>query len=201
MKNTAVCREVNVLCDTNFPLRREVPSRNRYHIFPQYASLRTGSTSWHEREINRSKKHTQAHIQWHTCARLYTTVRNVASISQNKVSFQSGGLKRDKKNNNIRCVWCVITAAMHQQSRLGTTVLQIRGRFGEKSSQSTEWGQKKKKIPEFCAWQQNHNQVFTRSNILFCIVVGGGAQLGLYRSPDGTEVRLLPWLHFSSELK
>lgn len=109
-KNTPACWEGNALSDTNFPLRREVPSRNRYHIFPQYASLRTGSTSWHEREINQSKTHPSTFAKTHACARLHTTVRSVAFISQNKVSLWSRGIKKKQKKNqnNRNYIWCLI---------------------------------------------------------------------------------------------
>lgn len=163
-----MCWEGNVLCDTNFPLRREVPSRNCYHIFPQYASLHTGSTSWHEREINRSKTHPSTFTKTHTCARLHTTVRSVAFISQNisQVSLRSRGLKKNKKkqnNNNRNYIWCLIMGKTHQHTGVGTTAWQIRRRFGVKELKTQDGRQKvraKKKIPQFCSWQQNHNQVF-----------------------------------------
>lgn len=127
---TPACWEGNALCDTNFPLRREVPSRNRYHIFPQYASLRTGSTSWHEREINQSKTHPSTFTKAHTCARLHTTVRSVAFISQNKVSLRSRGLKKEQNDNNRNYIWCLIVGKTHQHAGVGTAAWQIRRRFG-----------------------------------------------------------------------
>lgn len=163
---TPTCWEGNALCDTNFPLRREVPSRNRYHIFPQYASLRTGSTSWHEREINQSKTHPSTFTKTHTCARLHTTVRSVAFISQNKVSLRSRGLKKKTKkknqNNNRNYIWCLTVGKTHQHAGVGTTAWQIRRRFGEKSSKHRtacrKWGQKRK----------SHNSVLgSRTTIRF----------------------------------
>lgn len=61
---SALKKIVCSLCDTNFPLRREVLNRNCWHIFPQYASPCAGSTSWHEREIN-IQKHTQTYAPKH----------------------------------------------------------------------------------------------------------------------------------------
>lgn len=59
--------EERVLCDTNFPLRREVLNRNCRHIFPQYASPCAGSTAWHEREFNAQKNHDQTYGPVNTC--------------------------------------------------------------------------------------------------------------------------------------
>lgn len=127
------CWVEHTFCDTNFPLRREVLNRNCWHIFPQYASLCAGSTSWHEREIN-IQKHTQ------TCSPKHLWTHAHQREEDDFIRSREVSLFRAEKKNEVSSlarqttsqIWCGKTDEERETSQrwnLKTTVAQTWKKF------------------------------------------------------------------------
>lgn len=177
MKNITVCSEVNTFLWHKLSFEEGSAEQEPLPHLPSICFPPHGLDILTWKGNRPQQKHTQAHSQWHTCARLHTTVRNVASISQNKVSLRSGGLKRDKTQQRTLCLVCNYWKNASTISRWHEHVTNAPQIWSKGLKKLKVRAKENPTILFVAAGPQSG--LFTRSYILFCIFAGGELNPGL----------------------
>lgn len=172
MKKITVCREVNTqwhkLSFEGGSAKQEPLAHLPSICFPPHW---LNILTWKGNQLEQ-KHNPSAFTATHTCARIHAAVRKTwLSLAKNKSVYSEWRIKKKPKTTR--------TLFDYREERIKSLAL-ARQIHGKRPS---------------CLFMAAKPQsgcffFFTRSNILFCIFVGGGAQLGL------SQVRWLPWLRY-----